>query len=60
MRSRPVTLASRLKPIGLVLIATVVVFAVAHWLGAKPARRGTLTKVGGAGNACTCSHRIEP
>ena len=54
------TLATRVKLIGLVLIATVVLFAIAHWLGAKPAERGVLTNVGGADNECTCSQRIEP
>lgn len=54
------TLATRVKPIGLVLIAIVVVFAIAHWHGEKPAAPRTLTNVGGTGNACTCSYRIEP
>ena len=54
------TLASRIKAIGVALTATVVVFAISHWLGAKPADRATLTHVGGTGNACTCTHRIEP
>ena len=54
------TLATRVKPIGLVLCAIVVVLAIAHWLGETPAVQRTLTNVGGTGNACTCSYRIEP
>jgi len=54
------TSVNRVKATGLVLIAMVLLFAIAHLLGVTTGWRGTLTNVGGAGNACTCSHRIEP
>jgi len=58
--SRPEAAATRAWPIGLALLALVTAIVVARWLFSEPAARGMFANVGGAGNACTCSHRIEP